>query len=62
MMIPMENVEQKLKDLADAWQAFKTVAHEADQGQRQAFTNMLKEMDMAEMKVVRADVLKQYDE
>jgi len=62
MMVPVENAEQKLKNLQDAWQAFKAIAHQASQEQRQAFSDILKEMDTAEIDVVRKDIFQTYDQ
>lgn len=57
----MSEVETNLKELRDAWDRFKAIAHQTSREQRQAFLDILQEMDAAEINVVRADVLKAYD-
>lgn len=57
----MSEVETNLKELRDAWNRFKAIAHQTSQEQRQAFSDILKEMDAAEIVVVRKDVLQAYD-
>ena len=57
----MNDIEDKLADLRKAWTNFKDVAHQTSRQQRQAFSDILKEMDAAEITVVRADVLQAYD-
>ena len=57
----MNEAQEKLQVLKDAWEGFKKTAHEATEEEHRAFKDIIQEMDQAEIQLKRKNVERLYE-